>query len=180
MMNWSRVLVASVAVLAGGGASVVAAQPAADVHGSWTADSKHDWRVRDGEPRLQVNLAADDDRARWGAGIRRSELESLPLAAWDGTARDVRFSWTREAGTFRLAGSFDSGRGAGTFIFTPDPDYVSDMARLGCRDLPPPTLVRLAMVDVTQAFVGEVHAAGHAGLPLDELVRFCIHRVTGA
>jgi hypothetical protein len=150
------------------------------VHGHWTADSRDTWREADGEPRLQINLRAESGESRWGAGVRPGELAGLPAAAWSGVAHNARFAWTREAGTFRFAGSFDDGRGAGTFTFTPDATYLTGMASLGYAGLGGDEALRLAVIDVTQAFVRDLRQTGYATLPLSDVVRFRVHGVTAA
>ncbi len=83
-------------------------------------------------------------------------------------ANDVQFTWTREAGTFRFTGSFDQGRGSGTYTFTPDQAFVSNMANAGYRNLSTDDIVRLAVIDVTMAHVRGLAQAGYPNLPLDD------------
>lgn len=91
------------AVIPGFGAKVhVAEQPS--LEGTWTSDANAGWTDRAGEPRWQFNLRSNGGADHWGFGIRPMELVGVPAAAMDGTANDVRFSWTREAGTFRFTG----------------------------------------------------------------------------
>ena len=152
-------------------------QPAA-YRGEWTADTRNTWRGDDGEPRVQFNLRTDAGDHRWGFGVRLRELAGLPAAALSGVATDVQFSWTREAGTFRFTGSFDDGRGRGSYTFTPDQAFVTNMANTGYRNLSSDDIVRMAMLDVTVAHVRGLAQAGYGNLPLDDLVRTRIHRVT--
>ncbi len=107
----------------------------------------------DGEVRVQMNLRTDAGDSRWGFGVRLSELTGLPPAALSSTATNLQFSWTREAGTFRFSGSFDEGRGSGTYTFTTNPAFVSGMQSAGYRTLSTDDIVRLALHDVTQGFV---------------------------
>lgn len=108
------------------GSSAAQAQPA--VRGDWTADTQHTWPDADGEPRIQVSLRSSAGDNRWGFGIRLRDLAGLPPAAVSSVADSVQFSWTREAGVFRFTGSFNQGRGAGTYTFTADPAFASNMA----------------------------------------------------
>ena len=71
-----------------------------------------------GEPHVQLILRAADGTMLGRSACRSSELEGLPAAAMSGVASDVRFALTREAGVFRFQGSFDKGRGNGTFTFS--------------------------------------------------------------
>ena len=77
--------------------------------------------------------------SRWGFGVRLRDLAGLPPAAVANMANDVQFTWTREAGTFRFTGSFDQGRGSGTYTFTQDQTFVNNMAAPATRTSPPTT-----------------------------------------
>ena len=105
-------------------------------------------------------------------------LPGLPTAAVSNMANDVQFTWTREAGTFRFTGSFDQGRGSGTYTFTQDQTFVSNMAGAGYKNLTTDDIVRLAVIDVTIAHVRGLAQAGYPNLSLDDVVRTRIHRVT--
>ena len=135
-------------------------------------------RDNDGEPRVQFNLRTAAGDSRWGFGVRLRDLAGLPPAAVANMANDVQFSWTREAGTFRFMGSFDQGRGSGTYTFTPDQAFVTNMGNAGYRNLSSDDIVRLAMIDVTVAHVRGLAQAGYPNLSLDDVVRTRIHRVT--
>src|SRR5688572_19874157 len=123
--------------------------PAA-VRGEWTADTRNTWRDNDGEPRVQFNLRTSAGDSRWGFGVRLRDLAGLPPAAVASIANDVQFTWTREAGTFRFSGSFDQGRGSGTYTFTADQTFVNNMAATGLKNLATDDIVRLAVIDVTE------------------------------
>ena len=110
--------------------------------------------------------------------MRLRDLAGLPPAAVANIAENVQFTWTREAGTFRFNGSFDQGRGSGTYTFTQDQSFVSNMAGAGYKQLTVDDLVRLAVIDVTVAHVRGLAQAGCHNLPLDDVVRTRMHRVT--
>jgi hypothetical protein len=144
--------------------------------GDWSADTRQ-WWSDDGERRIQLNMRTDDD-SNWGTGVRIAELDGLPAAASDGLATDVRFSWTREAGLFRFQGSFDRGRGNGTFTFSANPAYVAGMATLGYRNLTSGNVMRLAFLDVSQTYTRSLRDAGYPSLALDDLIRMRIHKAS--
>ena len=127
---------------------------------------------------MQVNLRSSDGSDRWGFGVPIASLEGLPASAQSGVATDVRFVLTREAGVFRFQGSFDNGRGTGSYSFTAAAPFVSGMAARGYRTLSTDELVRLAVIDVTQAYTQSLADAGYKSLTIDDLVRMRIHRVT--
>ncbi len=159
------------------GRSGQAGQPAA-YRGDWSADSHNTWRDDDGEPRVQFNLRSNDGDNRWGFGVKLRDLAGLPSSALSNMADNVQFTWTREAGTFRFTGSFDQGRGNGSYTFTPDQAFASNMASAGYRNLSTDDIVRLAVIDVTAAHVRGLAQAGYGSLSFDEVVRTRIHRVT--
>ena len=169
--------VAAPGVLAVSGSVGQAAQ-SVGYAGDWSADSRQTWRGDDGEPRVQFNLRGRAGDSRWGFGVRLRDLAGLPPSALASAADNIQFAWTREAGTFRFSGSFDDGRGSGTYTFTANPAFVAGMGTAGYRELTGENLVRLAVVDVTLGHVRGLAQAGYANLPLNDLVRTRIHKVT--
>jgi hypothetical protein len=153
-------------------------QTSAAYRGEWTADTRSTWRDDDGEPRVQFNLRTSAGDSRWGFGVRLRDLAGLPAAAISNMADNVQFTWTREAGTFRFSGSFDQGRGGGTYSFTQDQAFVTNMASVGYRNLSADDIVRMAVIDVTVAHVRGLAQARYANLPFDDLIRTRIHKVT--
>jgi hypothetical protein len=147
------------------------------VRGAWTADTRQ-WWSQGSERRVQLNLQSAEGDNRWGSGVPVSQLEGLPPAALDGVAANVTFAWTREAGVVHFEGSFDGGRGTGTYLFEPNANYLETMGSLGYPKLSSDELLRLAVLDVTTAFTRGIRAAGYTTLSLDSLRRFRIHRVT--
>ena len=156
----------------------VAAQTSPASRGEWTADTLSTWRGEDGEPRIQFNLRTSAGDSRWGFGVRLRDLAGFPQSTFASAANDIQFTWTREAGTFRFSGSFDQGRGSGTYTFTQDQTFVNNMAGAGYKNLTVDDIVRLAVIDVTVAHVRGLAQAGYLNLSLDDLVRTRIHRVT--
>ena len=152
--------------------------PITVVEGTWTADTRAGW-TNGGEPRWQLSLRNDAGDNHWGFSVPESELQGAPAAAVVGTAGDVRFSWSREAGTFRFTGSFDRGRGTGRYAFSPDASYLKTMEGQGHR-LDPAGALRFAVLDITSSYVRELAGAGYGGLATEDLVRMRIHRVAAA
>jgi len=159
-------------------ALAIQSAPSAAYRGEWTADTRSTWQDADGEPRVQFNLRTAAGDSRWGFGVRIRDLAGLPPSAIANMANEVQFAWTREAGTFRFNGSFDQGRGSGTYTFTPDQSFVNNMAAAGYKNLAADDIVRLAVIDVTIAHVRGLAQAGYPNLSIDDVVRTRIHRVT--
>ena len=118
--------------------------------GTWTSEARTGWSDNAGEARWQFNLSTDQGDNNWGFGLRPSELQGLPAAAFEGTASDVQFTWTREAGTFRFTGSIDSGRGSGRYQFAPSEALHRGHARTRLSGRSRRRLLRLAVLDVTR------------------------------
>ncbi|MDP2319389.1 MAG: hypothetical protein Q8O42_08640 [Acidobacteriota bacterium] len=129
---------------------------------------------------MQINMRSNAGDNRWGFGVKLRDLAGLPASALTGVASNLQVSWTREAGTFRFTGSFDQGRGNGTYTFTPDQAFITNMGAAGYRSLSTDDVVRLAVIDVTVGHVRGLAQAGYANLPIDDVVRTRIHRVTPA
>jgi hypothetical protein len=72
------------------------------------------------------------------------------------TQTAVLFDIVREAGTFVCEGNFQGGRGSGTAIFRPNPDYRAQMLALGVQDIDDRGLFTLALLDVTVQSAREI------------------------
>ena len=109
------------------------------------------WWCDTGEPRVQMNLRAGDGSDNWGFGVplARARRAAAGGDVWCRQRHPLRL--TREAGVFRFQGSFDNGRGNGTYTFSAAPAFITGMGALGYRNLSTDDLVRLAVIDVTQA-----------------------------
>ena len=98
------------------------AAPAVTARGEWSADMRQ-WCER----RRGATCAAESARRRTAAtagasACRLSELEGLAAGgAVRCRQRRALRRWTREAGMFRFQGSFDRGRGNGSYTFSANP-----------------------------------------------------------
>jgi hypothetical protein len=143
--------------------------------GEWTARLSDNW-TRDNDRWISIQLERDDHR-RWGVSVRRAELPGIPETGDDWTG-DARFALRRDAGTIDFEGSFRRGRGVGTYRFTPNPDYLAGMRRLGYGRIDDDDLFRLTAHDVSRTFVTSVQKEGYKDVSLDDLVRMRIHGAT--
>ncbi|HEX5715815.1 MAG TPA: M56 family metallopeptidase [Thermoanaerobaculia bacterium] len=134
--------------------------------GQWTAE-----RTEDG---IQLQMSyrhGREGRSNHGTTYDLSELVGLS------TGSNVRFEMRRAAGTFHFQGRFDGELGEGTFTFQGNPSYIQEMSRIGYR-VDQDDLFKLALFDVSPAFVSELKAVGYDDLSLDKLVEFRIFDVT--
>jgi hypothetical protein len=105
-----------------------------DKHGRWE-DSDESEKAERAENANKLYLSFErrterGGRSNMGSNYDYSELQGLTREqAERGGA--VRFSLVREAGTIECEGSFQNGRGSGTFRFTPNAGFVSAMKARG-------------------------------------------------
>lgn len=110
----------------------------------------------------------------------------LPLASLAGLTADwltgpdgdVRFRLVRDAGTFACEGRAGRGQGAGTFQFTPDPNFGTELAKRGYNAPSPTQQFQLAVNDVGYALLDELHTQGYTRPSISTLVELGMHDVT--
>jgi hypothetical protein len=103
-------------------------------------------------------------------GVVRSQLESS-------TGGPLHFTLTREAGTFTFDGQVSGGEGVGTYAFTGDAGYADALRKRGYPRPDVTAQLRLALGDVTLAFVDELKAQGYQQSMLADLARAGLHGV---
>jgi hypothetical protein len=143
------------------------------------------WSIESGRAPAQVKFTVHTDSDRAGFHDTSSFdfdpsalrlLEALPSTS----ERDVTFTIVREAGSFACSGSFVRGAGGGSFIFTPNAEFLAQMRDRGYGQLEPRDLLAAATVDLTTKFVDDISAEGYRHLPLDKLFAFRALGVDGA
>jgi hypothetical protein len=146
------------------------------VSGAWSATGSQ-WNTGRGPATLvQLSLRAGrHGEVRHSFARLVTDLAGLSVEAVLGPPREVRFDLARDAGTLRFEGRFQSGAGAGNFIFVPSAAYLSAMRSLGYQGIDADKVYTLAALDVGRSFVAELAALGYPGLPIDQLVALRIH-----
>ena len=203
---WTRTaLVLALFVLAAGTRAALAQET---LTGTWTAtlgdkyadrksgknyekSDENDWqkdeRKRDG---IHLSLERRGERGgrhQMGQTFDFSELQGLTREQAQG-AGPVRFALVREAGRVDLEGSFQDGRGSGTFTFTPNQSFVGAMKsrgfdfenismRDGDRGEPEDKLFAAAMLNVTTALADDLLSADFGRLDVDDLFKAAIFKV---
>ena len=163
--------------------------------GEWTASvvqekSEKSWKTRKGDG-LNLNLERRTDRgghSNMGQTYDFSELQGLTREqALAGGP--VRFSLVREAGTIECEGSFQNGRGTGTFRFTGNASFVSAMKSRGFDFEKGPRLsdanegeqvdrlFAAAALGVTTALADDLLSANFGPLDVDDLFKAAIFKV---
>jgi len=105
-----------------------------------------------------------------------SAFQGLDLATR--ARHDVTFVITRDAGRFDCEGYLAEGEGAGTFRFTPDPDFARSMTDLGFGGIDDDEQYAMALHDVSLEFARQMKSENLDGLDTDMLVAFRIHGVS--
>ena len=146
--------------------------------GTWTARLQDTWTRNNGERWISIQLEHDTNR-RFGTGIKVADLEGLGARGDDWTSPgEVQFALRRDAGTVQFRGRFEDGRGAGMYRFTPNADYLAAMNQSGLGPVDADDAFRLALHDVSRAFVQEIKGLGYADVDLDDLLKMRIHGVS--
>lgn len=148
-----------------------------------------EWRAKLESKDSKINLNFErrsdgDGKHSMGQSYEFSELQGLSREqALNGGA--VRFSLVREAGTIDCEGSFQNGRGSGTFRFTGSQAFVSAMKSRGFdfesnsskhdRDLDDRLFAATAL-NVTTALADDLASAGFK-LDVDDLFKAAIFKI---
>lgn len=159
------------------GVSAVAQNP---MTGTWTASvSSKD------NSKLQLNLERRNDK-----GSRHQSGQSYEFSDLQGLSREqaqnggaVSFSLVREAGRVDLEGSFQNGKGSGTFRFTPNAAFVAAMRSRGfdfqsnSDDHFEDRLLAATTLNITTALADDLAAAGFGKLDIHDLFKAAIFKV---
>ncbi len=153
------------------------------VTGTWTA------AVSGEKAKLHLNLEQGGKKKHQiGQSYDLSELQGITLDQAK-SGGPVRFSLVREAGTIECEGTFENGKGTGTFRFTPSQSYISAMKSRGFDfEKDPPTksheegrfeerLLTAAALNVTTALADDLLSAGFGKLGVSDLFKATIFKV---
>ncbi|HEU4870915.1 MAG TPA: hypothetical protein VFT08_08705 [Pyrinomonadaceae bacterium] len=183
---WNRffigmALITSVALLIWiAGANAIAQS---SLTGEWTASVS----TKDSS-KLQLNLERRSDKSgrhQMGQSFQFSDLQGLTREqALNGGP--VRFSLVREAGRVDMEGTFQNGKGSGTFRFTGNAGFVSAMKGRGFdfeqtsntddRD-PEDRLFAATMLNVTTALADDLNSADFGKLQVEDLFKAAIFKI---
>jgi len=134
-------------------------------HGSWTARLSAD---RPDHLRFELR---GDPHASDGFTVAIAALTGFDPRALRGSSGPVTFALRREAGIVTFRGRFTDGIGGGSFDFAADPAYVAALAKLGlATSRGEPSLLSLALVDVTTGYIRAMQTAAYRASLRDYLV----------
>lgn len=135
------------------------------------------WEIRPTSTEGIVHLRLAEVNSSSGSNVPIQRLEGLTAAHLAGAGGSVQFRIRRDAGTFTFEGVFRSGVGAGTFSFTPDPNFPAELAKRGFGRPTAPEQYQMARHDIGYEFLDEVNKQGYAKPDVSELVRAGQHGV---
>ena len=147
--------------------------------GTWTAS------ISSKDSKLQLNLERRNDK-----GSRHQSGQSYEFSDLQGLSREqaqnggaVSFSLVREAGRVDCEGSFQNGKGSGTFRFTPNAAFVSAMRSRGF-DFQPNSdddfedrLLAATTLNITTALADDLASAGFGKIGIHDLFKAAIFKV---
>jgi hypothetical protein len=151
---------------------------------------ENDWQ-KEGEKRDGLHLSLErrterGGRNQMGQTYDFSELQGITREQAEGSG-PVKFALVREAGRVDMEGSFQNGRGSGTFTFTPDRGFVSAMKGRGFdfdkkeswneHGESEDRVFAAAMLNVTTALADDLLSADFGKLEVDDLFKAAIFKV---
>jgi len=158
--------------------------------GEWTAS------LVDDKSRINLNFGQSTETARTGERWKHQFGQTYDFAEL-GLSRDqvmkggpVAFTLAREAGTISCEGSFQNGKGSGTFRFTRNPGLVAAMKSKGFdfesestrkhNGLSEDKVFTAAALNVTTALSDDLASAGFGKLDVDDLFKAAIFKIDSA
>lgn len=154
------------------------AQNSQPITGEWLIDSSRFGAAAADRVQLTLHRSDEHSNSTNSSGLLLSALHGLTRAQMESGAANVRFEIARDAGTLACEGYFRGGKGAGTFTFTPNASFVSEMRSLGYDGLSPENVFSMAVHDVSIAYIREMAALGIHATKLDQLISMRIHGVS--
>src|SRR5918997_781016 len=93
-----------------------------------------EWRMKRSDNSGKVHFTIERSRpgSRWNSSsdVPLDHFRGLSLAALEGSG-PAKFEFVRDAARLMCTGQFANGRGIGTFQLVANPQYASDLQRLG-------------------------------------------------
>lgn len=166
------------------GSYIIIAQ--AELTGDWTAKASEK-----SPDKLQLSFSrrtSENGKNQNGSSFSYSDLQGLTREQTAGGG--VRFSIVRDAGTIECEGSFQAGKGSGTFRFIPNSSFVSAMQSRGFdftkstsknsyQDTTEERLLTAAMLNVTVALADDLRSANFDDLDVGDLFKAAIFKIDG-
>lgn len=131
--------------------------------------------------KVQLNFSyqtAKGGNSNHGSGFAYEDLQGLTRAQVESANQaPVSFRLAREAGTIEAEGTFQNGKGSGTFRFVPNQSFAAGMQSRGFT-FTTEKLFAATTLNLTTAFVDDLKSAGFPNLKTDDLFKAVIFKVT--
>jgi beta-lactamase regulating signal transducer with metallopeptidase domain len=135
------------------------------------------WSIRPARESGMVHVQLTEENSTHGFTMSLEQLRALTSSQFTGDDGPVKFSISRDAGTFTFDGVVRNSVGAGTFTFAPNLAFAAELAKRGYERPSAEELRPLAQADIGLAFLDELNAQGYARPTLETLVRAGQHGV---
>jgi hypothetical protein len=150
------------------------AQNSSPIAGQWTLGGP----VVQDKVQLSIRRSSATSNMSSSFPVSLSQLRGATRAQLDSSGTVARFDVVRDAGTLHFEGYLQGGAGGGTFTFSPNPNFASDMRSLGYSGLTDEKVFTMAVHDVSAAYIRDMNAAGIRPESSDQLITMRIHNVT--
>lgn len=181
VQNLSRLFIVFIVIVIGN--YVISAQSV--VNGDWKANFT---KGNTGKINLSFSRESEKGKNQMSSNYDLSELQGLSSSQLSDS--NVRFSIIREAGTIECEGRFSNEKGAGTFRFTPNRQFLSAMKTRGFDfekpskynddENPQNRIFAAASLNITTALADDLLSANFGNLDIDDLFKAKIFKVDSA
>jgi hypothetical protein len=124
-----------------------------------------------------VRYDSDHEHSDWSRDVPMSSLAGLTRDQLQSGGTDVRFDVVRDAGTLQCVGYVSRGGGGGTFTFAPSTSFSDALASRGISRPDDVQQLRMAMANVTIAFVDVLRRNSTDITSSDDIIRVLNHGV---
>lgn len=139
------------------------------------------WSLQLGDDPVNVQFGArydsDHDHSDWSRDVPMSSLAGLTRDQLQSNGANVHFDLVRDAGTMHCVGWASHGGGGGTFTFAPSSSFSDALASRGIARPDDEQQLRMAMANVTIAFIDMLRRNSNAISSTDDIIRVLNHGV---
>lgn len=169
LLRISAVLIPVALVLA----LVSAAQAQDALSGTWSVATWTDPNT----VQFGARYDSDHDHSDWSRDVPMASLVGLTRDQLQSGGTNVRFDVVRDAGTLHCVGYASHGAGGGTFSFVPSTSFSNALASRGISRPDAGQQLRMAMANVTIAFIDVLRRNSSAITSTDDITRVLNHGV---
>jgi hypothetical protein len=124
-----------------------------------------------------MRIDTENEHSDWSRDVPMTSLAGLSRDQLQSDGMNVRFDVVRDAGTVHCIGYVAHGAGGGTFTFEPSANFANALAARGIARPDDTQQLRMAMANVTIAFVDMLRRSSNAIASSDDIIRVLNHGV---